>query len=97
MAVTHDHDAGLADLLSGQDGVLPVDSAMKYLTRDALRWRITSGRWQQPCRGVVVAQSGPLTEIQVLRLAALWAGARGSPRRSFRRDAGRPHRLCRPG
>ncbi|HXC84062.1 MAG TPA: DUF559 domain-containing protein [Trebonia sp.] len=74
MAVTHDHDAGLADLLSGQDGVLPVDSAMKYLTRDALRWRVTSGRWQQPCRGVVVAQSGPLTEIQVLRIAALWAG-----------------------
>jgi hypothetical protein len=74
MAVTHDHDAGLADLLSGQDGVLRVDSAMKYLTRDALRWRVTSGRWQQPCRGVVVAQSGPLTEIQVLRIVALWAG-----------------------
>jgi very-short-patch-repair endonuclease len=74
MAVIHDHDAGLADLLSGQDGVLRVDSAMKYLTRDALRWRVTSGRWQQPCRGVVVAQSGPLTEIQVLRIVALWAG-----------------------
>jgi hypothetical protein len=51
MAVTRDHDAGLADLLSGQDGVLRVDSAMTYLTRDALRWRVTSGRWQQPCRG----------------------------------------------
>ncbi len=74
MALKDDHDAGLADLLSCQDGVLRVDSAMKYLTRDALRWRVTSGRWQQPCRGVVVAQSGPLTEIQVLRIAVLWAG-----------------------
>ena len=74
MTPKDDRDAGLADLLSCQDGVLRVDSAMKYLTRDALRWRVTSGRWQQPCRGVVVAQSGPLTEIQVLRIAALWAG-----------------------
>ena len=74
MSSRDDRDAGLADLLSGQDGVLSVDSVMKYLTRDALRWRVTSGRWQQPCRGVVVAQSGPLTEIQVLRIAALWAG-----------------------
>jgi very-short-patch-repair endonuclease len=69
-----DRDAGLADLLSCQDGVLSVDSVTKHLTRDAMRWRVTSGRWQQPCRGVVVAQSGPFTEIQVLRIAALWAG-----------------------
>ncbi len=74
MAPKDDHDAELADLLSGQDGVLCVEGAMKYLTRDALRWRVSSGRWQQPCRGVVVAHSGPLTEIQVLRIAALWAG-----------------------
>jgi very-short-patch-repair endonuclease len=74
MTTRNDRDAGLADLLSCQDGVLSVDSVMKHLTRDALRWRVMSGRWQQPCRGVVVAQSGPLTEIQVLRIAALWAG-----------------------
>jgi very-short-patch-repair endonuclease len=69
-----DHDPALAELLNGQDGVLSVGAAMKYLTRDALRWRVSSGRWQQPCRGVVVAQSGPLTEIQTLRIAVLWAG-----------------------
>lgn len=74
MALREDGSPALADLLNGQDGVLRVDSATQYLTRDALRWRISSGRWQQPCRGIVVAQSGPLTEIQVLRIAVLWAG-----------------------
>jgi very-short-patch-repair endonuclease len=72
-----DAPRGLADLLSWHDGVLSVDAAMKYLTRDALRWRIRSGRWQQPCRGIMVAQSGPLTEFQALRIAALWAGPGG--------------------
>jgi very-short-patch-repair endonuclease len=67
-------DHALVELLSEQDGVLRVDTAMRYLTRDALRWRVSSGRWQQPCRGIVVAQSGPLTEIQTLRVAVLWAG-----------------------
>ena len=73
-----DSPQGLADLLSWHDGVLTVDAAMKYLTRDALRWRVKSGRWQQPCRGIVVAQSGPLTELQALRIAALWAGPGGA-------------------
>src|SRR4029077_4209648 len=78
--MTYEGDAspGLADLLSWHDGVLRVDSAMKYLTREALRWRLRSGRWQQPCRGIVVAQSGPLTELQALRIAALWAGPGGA-------------------
>ena len=78
--MTYEGDAspGLADLLSWHDGVLRVDSAMTYLTREALRWRLRSGRWQQPCRGIVVAQSGPLTELQVLRIAALWAGPGGA-------------------
>jgi hypothetical protein len=74
MALDDDWIPALAELLSRQDGVLRVEAAMKYLTRDALRWRVRSGRWQQPCRGIVVAQSGPLTEIQTLRIAALWAG-----------------------
>jgi very-short-patch-repair endonuclease len=74
MTPNDDQHPGLADLLSYQDGVLCVDAVMRYLTRDALRWRVRSGRWRQPCRGIVVAQSGPFTEIQVLRIAALWAG-----------------------
>ena len=79
--MTSEGDASpeLADVLSRHDGVLSVDSAMKYLTRDALRGRVSSGRWQQPCRGIVVAQSGPLTEFQALRIAALWAGPGGAP------------------
>jgi hypothetical protein len=44
------------------------------MTPDALQWRIESGRWQQPCRGVVVSHSGPLTHEQELWVACLWAG-----------------------
>ncbi len=44
------------------------------MTPDALAWRVESGRWQQPCRGVLVAHSGPLTTEQELWVACLWAG-----------------------
>jgi hypothetical protein len=44
------------------------------MTPDALQWRIESGRWQQPCHGVVVSHSGPLTREQELWVACLWAG-----------------------
>ena len=64
----------LDELLYFRDGVLDVGSLLAYLSPDAIRWRLRSGRWQQPCHGVVVAQSGPLTRIQVLRVAVLWAG-----------------------
>jgi Protein of unknown function (DUF559) len=74
MASSHESAATLDDLLDWQDGVLDTRSALGYLTPAALRWRLQSGRWQQPCRGVVVAHSGPLTEEQILRVAALWAG-----------------------
>jgi very-short-patch-repair endonuclease len=69
-----DSDPDLAELLNSHDGVLRVDAAVKYLTRGALRWRVSSGRWQQPCPGIVVGHSGPLTEVQALRIAVLWAG-----------------------
>lgn len=64
----------LGDLLDRQDGVVDTNSALYYMSRDALRWRVKSGRWQQPCRGIVVAQSGPLSSMQLLRVAVLWAG-----------------------
>ena len=60
--------------LAFQDGVLTTRSALARMTPDALQWRIESGRWQQPCRGVVVAHSGPLTTEQQLWVATLWAG-----------------------
>ena len=46
------------------------------MTENQLRWQISSGRWQKPARGVVVAQSGPLTDRQILRAALLRAGPR---------------------
>jgi hypothetical protein len=48
------------------------------MTRSQLRWQIASGRWQQPARGVVVAQSGPLTDRQLPRAALLRAGPQAS-------------------
>ena len=63
-----------AELLKDQDGVLTTGSALKYMTGKVLEWQITSGRWQRPCRGLVVTQSGPLTERQELWVASLWAG-----------------------
>jgi hypothetical protein len=56
------------------DGVLTTSSALARMTPDALQWRIESGRWQQPCRGVVISHSGPLTREQELWVACLWAG-----------------------
>jgi very-short-patch-repair endonuclease len=69
-----DYPCGLDDFLAEHDHVLDAESALHYLSRAALRWRLASGRWQQPCRSVVVAHSGPMTQAQRLRTAVLWAG-----------------------
>lgn len=74
MTAQRESQITLDDLLAWQDGVLDTRSALDYLSPAALRWRLTSGRWQQPCRGVVVSHSGPLIPQQALRVAALWAG-----------------------
>jgi hypothetical protein len=66
----------LDDLLTEHEGVLGTSLALRFMTESQLRWQITSGRWQKPSRGVVVAQSGPLTERQLLRAALLRAGPR---------------------
>jgi hypothetical protein len=65
---------GLEDVLADHDGVLSTSTVLKFMTEDQLRWRVSSGRWQKPARGVVVAQSGPLTDRQLLRTALLRAG-----------------------
>jgi very-short-patch-repair endonuclease len=64
----------LAAVLAAHDDVLDTRTACAYLSRGELRWRVQTGRWQQPCRGVVVAQSGPLTATQRLHVAVRWAG-----------------------
>jgi hypothetical protein len=47
------------------------DAGLSY---DQVRWRLKSGRWQSPVRGVVVLHSGPPTPRQRLWAAVLWAG-----------------------
>jgi very-short-patch-repair endonuclease len=65
---------GLTCLLRQQDGVIRTASALAWMSQRELRWRVTSGRWQRPCHGVLVAHSGPMTEEQQLWAAVLWAG-----------------------
>lgn len=67
--------ADLDDLIATHDGVLATRCVLDHLSCAALRWRLASGRWQQPCRGVVVAHSGPLTRMQILRVLLIWAGS----------------------
>jgi very-short-patch-repair endonuclease len=61
-------------LCDRQAGVLTVGTALRYLGEPAVRWRVDSGRWQRACRGVLVTQSGPLTEQQRLWVSVLAAG-----------------------
>ena len=68
----------ISEVLVAQEGVLSTSTALRYMTEDQLRWKIASGRWQKPSRGVVIAQSGPLTERQSLRVALLRAGPRST-------------------
>jgi hypothetical protein len=62
------------ELLTWQDGVALTSSVLTYFSESTIRWRLRSGRWQQPCRGVIVAHSGPLTTMQTQWVATLWAG-----------------------
>lgn len=66
----------LAELLDDRDGVLGPADVLRFMSPRQLRWQVSTGRWQNPVRGVVVAQSGPLTERQLLRAALLRAGPR---------------------
>ena len=45
------------------------------VSRDTVRWRLSSGRWQQPHPRVVALHSGPLTAEQQRWAALLWAGS----------------------
>lgn len=64
----------LTDILRRQSGVVDVASAARCAGPSAVRWRLGSGRWQQPGRGVIVAAPGPLSEEQRMWVAVLWAG-----------------------
>lgn len=45
------------------------------LSRHALAWQVSSGRWQRPLTGVFAGQSGALSQLQWVWAALLWAGA----------------------
>jgi hypothetical protein len=66
----------ISDLIAEHGGVLSTKVLLTRVTREKIRWHVSSGRWQQPCRGVVVAHSGELTDEQVLRVALMHAGPR---------------------
>lgn len=64
----------LAELCDDQAGMLTVTSAFRYLGESAVRWRLASGRWRRAGPGVLVTQSGPLTEEQRLWVPVLAVG-----------------------
>jgi hypothetical protein len=74
MKHTQEYPSDLGELLRRQQQVIRIETALRFMTRAALRWRVSSRRWQQPCHGVVVAHSGPLTNDQRLWTALLSAG-----------------------
>lgn len=69
---------GLRAIIETDDAVLPLASALEYMSCDQIRWRVSSGRWQRPGKGILVAQASPLTGSQKQRVAALWAGPHGA-------------------
>ena len=54
--------------------VLTVASAIAMIGEPAVRWRLHSGRWQRPCRGVLVTHSGGISDAEWLWIAVLGAG-----------------------
>jgi hypothetical protein len=64
----------LAAELQQQSGVVTTASAVRWLGRAAVRWRLERGRWQRPCRGVVVTRSGPLSLDELHWVVVLGAG-----------------------
>lgn len=54
--------------------VLTTASAASMIGPAAVRWRLRSGRWQRPCRGVLVTHSGSISQEEAQWIAILAAG-----------------------
>ncbi len=54
--------------------MLTIASAIAMIGEPAVRWRLHSGRWQRPCRGVLVTHSGGISDAEWLWSAVLAAG-----------------------
>ena len=64
-------------LLFRQDMVISRRQALRVMGQNALRHRVTSGRWRRVHRGVFVAHNGPITTRQRWWAAVLGAAAGG--------------------
>jgi very-short-patch-repair endonuclease len=51
-----------------------VASAAAVIGEPAVRWRLRTGRWQRPCRAVLVTHSGPISDEEWLWIAVTAAG-----------------------
>jgi Protein of unknown function (DUF559) len=67
--------ARFAALRQRQSDVVTVADAVACLGRPHVRWKISTGQWQRPCRGVIVTFSGPLGRAHQEWAALLAAGA----------------------
>jgi hypothetical protein len=67
----------LAILLFRQDDVLTRRQALRFLSPQAVRRRVDSGKWRAAHRGVLVAHNGPVTPRQRLWIAVLASGRVG--------------------
>jgi hypothetical protein len=54
--------------------VLTTASAIGLFGEAAVRWRLSSGRWQRPHRGVLITHSGPASGTEALWVAVLALG-----------------------
>ncbi|MGY4895070.1 DUF559 domain-containing protein [Micromonospora aurantiaca (nom. illeg.)] len=73
-ALPSDDADELTWLLFRQDDVLSLQQARAHLTRRAIRHRVTTGRWRQAHRAVLVAHNGPVGPAQLRWIAVLAAG-----------------------
>jgi hypothetical protein len=65
-----------SELIDDDHGVLRTADALTCMSENELRWRLATGKWQRPCRGLVVPHSGALTDMELLRVARSDAGRR---------------------
>lgn len=73
-ALPSDDADELTWLLFRQEDVLSLQQARAHLTRKAIRHRVTTGRWRQAHRAVLVAHNGPVGPVQLRWIAVLAAG-----------------------
>ncbi|WP_318528087.1 hypothetical protein, partial [Micromonospora aurantiaca (nom. illeg.)] len=73
-ALPSDDADELTWLLFRQDDVLSLQQARAHLTRRAIRHRVTTGRWRQAHRAVLVAHNGPVGPAQLRWITVLAAG-----------------------